>query len=237
MSNKKSFQIIKKATCFLMLIAVLTTFTGCASYTAAALGDISGSQFQLSNPTLLAAADPTKIILPNGQEATINMVENDYIQMVTKVYDDVDCKKYFDRDLLNKGYQPIQICIKNKSSKPFYISPDRINLPLEEPSQVARAVHTSTATRVTLYCIGGLFLSPLFIPAIVDGIKSSEANKILDYDFEKKALKSQTIQAHSKYNGVIFVSSENFRKARDLTVTLVNAENNKPMTLTNDLIF
>ena len=103
-------------------------------------------QFQISSPTLVASADVSDIT--PEQQAIIDSSENSYLQMVTKVFTEDDCIKYLDRDVIEKGYQPVQIMIKNKSSKAFYVSPDRIDMPLAAVAQVARSVHTSTAKRV-----------------------------------------------------------------------------------------
>ena len=232
----KIFNSLKKILGCFLLVGTLLTFTGCANYSAVALGDISNMQFQISNPTLIASADLSDLT-PAQHQAVIDSSENNYLQLVTKVFDSYDCKKYLDRDVISKGYQPVQIFIKNKSSKAFYASPDRIALPLASVDEVARSVHTSTAKRVTWYSIGGLFFTPLFIPAVVDGIKSSEANKFLDKDFENKAFKTQTIQPHSKFTGIVFVPINQFNKMSEISVTLVNSDSNKPVVLTNKLAF
>lgn len=229
------FKSFKKIGASLLLLSILITFTGCANYSSVALSDLSNMQFQISNPTLIAATDISELT-QEQQKAFIGNPESNSLQMITKVFDDNDCKKYLDRDVIKKGYQPVQILIKNKSSQTFYASPDRIALPLAPTEEVARSVHTSTTKRVAWYCIGGLFFQPLFIPAIVDGLKSSDANKYLDKDFENKSFKTQIIQPHSKLTGLVFVPLDHFKNVNEISITLVNSESNKPVVLTNKLI-
>lgn len=51
------------------------------------------------------------------------------IVVAAKAFDKSDCQKYLGRDLLGKGYQPIQIIIKNHTNKAIVFSPDQLNLP------------------------------------------------------------------------------------------------------------
>ena len=237
MFYKKKSNFLKKALCSFLLLTILLTFTGCANYSAVALGDISSTQFQISNPALIASSDLSELSSPEVTRSATSSSKSGHLQMATKAFDYYDCKKYLDRDVQAKGYQPVQLFIENKSARSFYISPDRINLALAPADEVARSVHTSTAQRVGWYCVGGLFLSPLFVSAIVDGMKSSDANRALDADFQAKTLKAQTIQPHSTLSTIVFVPSERFSKTNDISVTFVDADSKKPLVLTNQLAY
>ena len=59
-------------------------------------------------------------------------------------------------------------------------SPEGLSVPVCSPEEVADKCHTSTAGRATAYGVGALFLWPLAVPAIVDGVRSHEANVKLD---------------------------------------------------------
>ena len=67
--------------------------------------------------------------------------------------------------------------------------------------EVAKACHTSTAGRATAYGVAALVLWPFAIPAIVDGVKSHEANKELDKDFNEKNIEQMVINPHTTHNG------------------------------------
>ena len=194
---------MKKSLSHLALIATtLTLLTGCASYNAAPLSNLDANLIQ-STP---AKGDVT---------------------VVAKAFDEEDCKRHLDRDVLKKGYQPVQVYIENRSDKNYFFSLNRINLPTARPDEVANKVHTSTVGRIVGYGIPGLvILWPLLIPAIVDGVKSANANDALDTDFAAKGAKDQTIFAHSRLNTLIFVPRDLYQP--NFSITLVYTATNEP---------
>ena len=187
-----------------LFVLTLTLLSGCASYNAAPLNTLSS-------------------------EAIHSSGKNNPIFVAAKAYDKVDCKRYLDRDVIANGYQPVQLYIQNNSDKSYSFSLNRIDLPFAREDEVSRKVHTSTVGRALGYGIPGvLVLWPLIIPAVVDGIKSSEANEALDYDFSSKIARDQTIGPHSYFNKIIFVPVNDFRQS--FNVTLIDQDSNQPDT-------
>jgi hypothetical protein len=84
--------------------------------------------------------------------------------------------------------------------------------------QVAQLVHTSTAGRATAWGLGALVFLPLAIPAVVDGVKSSEANQILDADFSAKCAQECPIPPRAIKNHVIFIHNHSFQSSFELTL-------------------
>jgi hypothetical protein len=182
---------------FLPIVACsLTLLSGCASYNASPLNSLS-----------------SQVIYSSAAEA-----KSSDVTVIAKTFNKVDCKRYLDRDVIEKGYQPIQLYIQNDSDKRYSFSLSRISLPCIRPEEIAEKVHTSTVGRATGYGVASLFLWPLAIPAVVDGVKSSQANEALDNDFSSKAAMDQTIQPHSYLNKLIFVSVNEYQAAFRLTV-------------------
>ncbi len=182
------------------LIALLTS---CASYNAVSLRSLS------------------PLIIDSGNDAG-----REDVVVVAKAFDLSECKEYLDRDVLSAGYQPIQLYIQNNSSKPYIFSPERVSLSCATAKEVGDMVHTSTAARVAGYAAGALFVWPLVIPAVVDGIMSAEANDALDKDFYSKVAGNQTIFPHSYFNKIIFVPSNQFESK--FSITLIDAQSNQP---------
>lgn len=146
-----------------------------------------------------------------------------------KTFDRMDCKKFLDRDVIAKGYQPIQLYIQNNSDHDYSFSLSRVDLPHATQEEVASRVHTSTIGRALGYGIPGLIvLWPLIIPAVVDGIKSSQANEALDSDFSAKIARDQTIKPYSHFNKIIFVPVRDFEES--FQVTLIDMGSNEPKT-------
>jgi hypothetical protein len=171
---------MKNKTIYSLTMSTLILLTGCASYHAGALS-----------------------MLP--QDSSITSKQSSEVLVAWKAFNQKDCQTYLGRDVLSEGYVPVQLTIRNNSNDPMYLSPNHFNIPLSPAYEVASTVHTSTGGRVAAWGVGGLLFFPLLIPAFVDGFKSIHANEKLDADYEAKALKEQTIQPHSSFNGVVFI--------------------------------
>ena len=195
-----------KKLCLKLGSASLLLLSGCASYKAAPI-----------TPILTT-------ISKNNQDVTI----------IAKKFSKQDCQKFLDRDVMAKGYQPVQLFIQNNTDKNYVFSLDRLGLVHTNASDVAKRVHTSTVGRAVGYGVGGLFLWPLFIPAVVDGIKSSEANESLDRDFLDKAASDQIISAHSSFNKLIFVPTNECPSTFSLTLIDATTSQAEPFVISLD---
>lgn len=107
----------------------------------------------------------------------------------------------------------------------MYFSPANFSTPVSSSDEVAAKVHTSTGGRIAAWGIGGLIFFPLLVPAVVDGFGSAKANNALDADYEAKALKEQTIQPHSSFNGVVFIPKQ--YADQKIQMFLVNQKTNQ----------
>jgi len=174
--------------------------SGCASYNASSLNTLTS-------------------------EAVFSSVEKQDLIVVAKTFDPSDCKRYLDRNVIAEGYQPVQLYIENNSDKDYIFSLNRISLPFVRSEEVAKKVHTSTVGRAVGYGVGALFLWPFAIPAIVDGIKSSEANQALDNDFSTKAASDQVISSHSYFNKLLFVPINDYQP--NFRITLIEKDSKK----------
>lgn len=190
--------VLPAVACSLVLLA------GCASYRASSLNTLTSDAMTLASP------------------------EQEDLVVVAKAFNKSDCKRYLDRDVIAEGYQPVQLYIENKSDKNYAFALNRVSLACAAPEEVAEKVHTSTVGRATGYGVASLFLWPLAIPAIVDGVKSSQANDSLDVDFSSKAARDQVIQPHSYFNKLLFVPRSEYQPS--FTVTLVD-QNAKTKTI------
>jgi|SRR5579862_3326364 len=192
----------KKVFVFIPLSIVILFLTGCASYKAASLNILSSEMIQTS------------------------YVNTETVLISAMAFNKADCKKYLDRDVIKKGYQPIQICIQNNSDKNYLFSLNRISLSCARPEEVAEKVHTSTVGRAVGYGAAAWFTCGLFaIPAVVDGVKSAEANEALDNDFSAKTARDQTIFSHSHLNKLIFVPVNEYQQ--NFNITLIEQKSNK----------
>lgn len=170
----------------------LLFLTGCASYNASSL---------LSQNLLMPESAQKK-----------------ELAVVAKAFDQADCIRYLDRNVLAKGYQPVQICIMNNSDKSYLFSLDKLDVTCVPAREVANKVHTSTVGRAVGYGVGALVLWPLAIPAIIDGIGSAKANDALDSDFLEKAATNQLILPYSNLNKILFIPADDYQGTFSLTL-------------------
>ena len=151
-------------------------------------------------------------------------------QLTYDAFDKKKCKKYLGRDVLAKGYQPVQIRINNNSSNSVYFSRKNISLSTADPLMVAKEVHFNTVGRAVGYGTAAAVSSGWFaIPAIVDGIGAAESNDKMDFEFNSKALCDQEIASHDFIEGLVFVPVEKFKP--NFTVTLSNQQTMQRITL------
>lgn len=179
---------------FFLLISFGLTMIGCAKYTPHPL-----------------------------QKPVSKIEEKEDVKVSTTLLTEKECRHYFSRKMITKGYQPIQICIRNNSDQGYTFDAQRVNAELEDRDAVAKALHLDTAKRIAPYAIAGLFFGVFFIPAIVEGVKSHQANKRLDEDFAQRVISSNSrvfIAPGSVLNRVMFIRSENM--TTPLTIDLVN---------------
>lgn len=160
--------------------------TGCASY------DASG----------LSALDP---------DCVRSYAEVDGMAIGCRAFTRGDCIHYLGRDVLAKGYQPIQLTFQNTTGKRFIYSTKEISLPCSSPDEVGKRVHTSTFGRILLY-------APLVIPALVDGVKSSQANQMLDIDYQEKAPDHFVIPPHAYFKTLIFVPKAHYSPVFEISL-------------------
>lgn len=185
--------------------AAMILLAGCASYESQPLAN-------LTLETIPAAESKEEIIA------------------VAKTFDKSECKRYLDRDVIAEGYQPVQLFIQNNTDKNYLFSLNRMSLPFARSEEVAEKVHTSTVGRAVGYGAAALIIWPFAIPAVVDGVKSAQANDNLDIDFSAKTARDQTIAPHSYMNKIVFVPRDQFQQ--QFTVTLMDQTTNQPKTLT-----
>lgn len=188
-----------------LAVLISLTFSGCAKYTARSLSTPS--------PTVL-------------QDQPLNAGLRIYAKALSRK----ECKKVLGRNVLAKGYQPVQLFIENHTDKTYLFTKNGVSLPIEDPAEVAKKLHTSTIARATGYGVAALFFSPVFaVPAIVDGMGSAKANDLLDSDYIAKGSKDQSIYPFSFVNMILFIPCESYQSS--FAVTLINESTKAPYRL------
>lgn len=169
-----------------LLVVLVVILAGCASYQA----------------NDLAALDPYVVR---------NYPEMEGVHIGCKAFSKSDCVTYLGRNVLAKGYQPIQLTFHNTTDKTYIFSSKEISIPCTNAQEVAQSVYTSTLGRIVIY-------SPLVIPAIVDGVSSMQANSKLRDDFHEKAREHFIIPPGAYVKTLVFVPKAHFHPVFDLSL-------------------
>lgn len=177
----------------------------------------------LSGALLVAGCGKYRPHMLSAPQATVQKKRG--LEVTAKALTEQECKHYFSRRILKHGFQPIQLMIHNTSNHTYILDAANIELELEPTNFVARRLRLNTTGRVVLLAIPGLILWPLYIPAIVEGCRSSEANKELVDDFAHRTI---NVDAHivihpgAVINRVMFITQENYR--HDFNIHLLNKD-------------
>ncbi len=156
--------------------------------------------------------------------------EQNYLSLACHIFSQSDCKHYLDRDVIAKGYQPIHITLTNNSNRSISFALANVSLPCASAEEIAQMVHTSTIKRAASYGIAGFFIWPFLIPAAFDSMCSLRANKRLDVDFARKALRDQIVHPFSTIHGLLFIPVEQFNL--DFNITVHDLEHSQRFVLT-----
>ncbi len=86
------------------------------------------------------------------------------VEIRTKALTGKKCRKYFGRNLVKRGYQPIKIEIKNSSTNAYALSPRSISLPLSNAYQVYKNTKRHSSRRFIRYWgLTALVMLPVII--------------------------------------------------------------------------
>ncbi|MES2200397.1 MAG: hypothetical protein V4489_09575 [Chlamydiota bacterium] len=150
------------------------------------------------------------------------LAEEDHVKLSIKALSSEESEKYLKKDLLDIGYQPVEVTIENGSSDPYLFSPGSVDLPLVEGGKIAKRVLTAALPRSIGFKIASLFFWPLSIPGAVDSILTNKSYRKLKKQLQSKAVRSEVIAPYSSIHRVFFVLSEDYQNS--FNVTLENQE-------------
>lgn len=162
--------------------------------------------------------------LPSADVASYsNMQNQDGLKVAAKFLDARETKSIFGVDKVYELYQPIYIVIDNRTGSAYQFNKrTSINIQSTPAEEVSKNCGFNTAARATSYGVAGLFIWPLLIPAVVDGVGSSNANQKMQADFMYKEIQDDRIIPNGLLNGVIFVNK--MKEGEELVVRLHNVE-------------
>ena len=141
-----------------------------------------------------------------------------------KAYTSDESKANLRRDLLDRGYQPIEVSIQNNSAKSYVFSADSISLRCADPKDVAFKVSSRAIPRAIAYKIASTLFWPFVIPSTIDSIKTLKAHQLMKQDFRAKSIKDydELITPYSTISRILFVKEKDVQK--EFTVSLIDKQ-------------
>ncbi len=182
------------------IIIVTLVLSGCASYRAGRL--------------------PTKDIY-----AYSNRQEQEGLMVAVKFLESAEIKAIFQRDMRSKGVDPVFVIIDNRSKNAYNFAKSMVNKNTYSPEEVAKMCGFSTVGRATSYGVAGLLIWPLLIPAVVDGVGSSQANARMKDDYCYKEIQDERIMSNGLLSGILFLAQ--MKPGEELSFRLQNVDNNE----------
>lgn len=120
-----------------------------------------------------------------------------------------------------KKATPVLLTVNNPTKKVLVLDAWDIGLHLRHVDDVLRDVKYNAAQRIITWSVLGLFIPLFFIPAVVDGVNSTEANQSMQQDFYDRVLSCDSyikIYPHSTMSRVMFVQDSSWQKAFDVKI-------------------
>ena len=152
------------------------------------------------------------------------------ISLTTKALSHDESKALLGRDILDRGYQPVQLIIQNNSSRTYAIPKEKISLPTVPADTIALKVMKTALPRAIGWKIASFLFWPLTIASTIDGAKSLTTYKKLKKELTAKTMKAdEEIGPYSLARRVIFVPKEKYKQ--DFEVVFVDTVNRLEVTM------
>jgi hypothetical protein len=159
----------------------------------------------------------------------------DQVELKVLKMDADDSHKYFGKNLISKGYQPLSLTIYNDSDDALLLRASSIDLPLETADTVASTAHIPTIalTLIPAY-FAGVFFWPALIPVAAAGFFMAASNHTLDNKVGSSALEADhavEILPYERVTRTIFVANDTSIDEFSLYIFNVHKKSFIPFTI------
>jgi len=190
--------------------------------------------------TILAVSTSFLLVLTSWNAHKINLLkpqvqispfgpEEGKLIVTAKAYTHEESKIYLQRDLVDRGVQPLEVTIQNNTDKKYSVTASSVDLPRIDPKKVAFKVTKSAIPRSVAWKIASFLFWPLSIPGTIDGIRTWHNHQLLKKNFNAKSFKDEVILPFSTMHRVLFVPQDKFKTNFD--VTLIDIDTLRPTVI------
>ncbi len=145
--------------------------------------------------------------------------------ITAKAYTSLESEELFGKDLLERGFTPIEITIDNPTSNTYYLTLNEISLDMASPNQIAKSVRKGSLPRSLGLKLASFIFWPMMIPSTIDSINTHTSYKSLESALKEHMLDNEIIEPKESIKKFIY-SLEGSSKA--FTVSLIDKESNQP---------
>ena len=164
--------------------------------------------------------------LPTANVGSLSQHQDqDGLRVGVEFFDARESKQIFGVSKVSKVCQPTYIVIDNRTTDTYEFKKRMLSQQTMPAEEVAQECGFSTVGRATTYGVAGLFIWPFLIPAVVDGVGSSQANQRMQDDYMYKEIKDDRIEPNGLLNGVVFLGK--MKTGEELAIRLQNVNNNE----------
>ena len=133
------------------------------------------------------------------------------VHIQAKAYDSLDSKAYLSRDLLKKGYRPVQITIQNNTGKTYFLSKEWVDVNNVSANRVSSYVIKHYIPRSIAMKVAAFFFWPFIIPGAVDTIVTYKYHRAMKQDYLAKSLKDlEPIIPYSTTHRIVFIPEKDY---------------------------
>jgi len=133
--------------------------------------------------------------------------EKNNVHASKKVLTEDECRKHFDRRIIKRGYQPIQLHVKNNTNKTYLLDTYKISLPIEPIKNVTNKLHRDIIWKASKYFV---IAGPVW--GALEGMNSHNVNQKINTDFDERCIDENNIikiKPYGTFNRVMFVAKDN----------------------------
>ncbi len=138
------------------------------------------------------------------------------IDIEVLLYTKEDCEKYLSKDLLKKGFQPIQVIIHNNTANTYSICPSSIDMKTATAKEVITKIKIGTIPKKVGYSVAGFFLWPVSVFSTIESLVHAKSLKQLESGINAKLVRDGVIEPYTTTARIILVQKEELKKEFDI---------------------
>ena len=146
------------------------------------------------------------------------------ITLTVKALSEEESERYLQRNLIKWGYRPVQVTVDNRTSDPFLVDPQGVDLALDSASQVAKIAFKESIPRSIGLQVASLAFWPLSILSMMGSIKTMQTISHLKKSFAAKEFKKEVIAPFSCVSRILYIPEKEYEEKEGFTMSMINQE-------------